>query len=116
MWTKLFWTAVAERAVKTAAQSAVALLSVDGMGLLDVDWSALASAVALATLLSVLTSVASSRAAGADGPSLATERLAPVPRGDAGAGEVRAVLLTAAGVVLGLAVWFWLIPAITTRL
>lgn len=55
-----FWKDAAERAISTAAQSAIALLSVDGLGLLEVDWTVTASAAGLAALLSVLKSLAAS--------------------------------------------------------
>lgn len=45
------------RAVKTFAQSAVALITAQATGLLDVDWEALASVSGLAALVSVLTSL-----------------------------------------------------------
>ncbi|RAL31142.1 holin [Rhodococcus sp. AQ5-07] len=51
---------VAERATKTAAQSAVGIIGAGGFGVLDVDWTGVASASALAAVLSVLTSIASS--------------------------------------------------------
>jgi hypothetical protein len=35
---------------------------------------------------------------------------------DAGAGELRMILLVTVGVLLALAVWFWLLPAILGRL
>lgn len=80
MWTGVFWSAVAERALKTAAQSAFSLLAVDVTGVLDVNWAGLGSAVGLATLLSVLSSVASGVVDPASGPSLGPEVL----RGDTG--------------------------------
>jgi hypothetical protein len=64
-----FAKATAERAVKTVAQSAVALITANATGLLDVDWVQLASVSGLAGLVSVLTSVASAPFGG-DGPSL----------------------------------------------
>lgn len=45
------------RAIKTAAQTAVALIGTTAIGVLDVDWVGLASGSALAALLSVLTSL-----------------------------------------------------------
>ncbi|RGP48477.1 holin [Rhodococcus qingshengii] len=51
---------VAERATKTAAQSAVGIVGAGTFGVLDVDWPGIASASALAAVLSVLTSIASS--------------------------------------------------------
>ena len=50
--------AAAVRAVKTAAQTAVALVGTNAVGITEVDWVAVGSAAALAAVLSVLTSVA----------------------------------------------------------
>lgn len=61
--------ATTERAVKTFCQSAVALITANATGLLDVDWAQLASVSGLAALVSVLTSIASAPFGG-DGPSL----------------------------------------------
>ncbi len=74
MFSKAFALATAERAVKTFAQTLVALLSVGATGLLDVDWPVALSAAGLATLLSVLTSIASGTV-GNDSPSLVGEEL-----------------------------------------
>ena len=70
MFTLAFLRATLERAVKTAAQTAVALAGVNAAGILDVDWAQVASAAALAAVLSVLTSVASSGLTTTPGPSL----------------------------------------------
>lgn len=56
--TRAFWAYAGERATKTVAQTAIALLTVGGVtGVLDVAWVGLASAVALSGVVSVLTSV-----------------------------------------------------------
>jgi len=64
-----FAKATAERAVKTVAQAAVALITANATGILDVDWVQLASVSGLAGLVSILTSIASAPFGG-DGPSL----------------------------------------------
>ena len=51
---------IAERATKTAAQSALGVLGAGYAGLFDVDWQGVASVAGLAAVVSVLTSVASS--------------------------------------------------------
>ena len=57
---KLFWLDTAERAVKTVAQTMVALLTADGvLDLVSVDWGMMLSVSGLAGLISVLTSIAS---------------------------------------------------------
>jgi hypothetical protein len=61
MWTAAFWKDAVERAVKTAAQTAVGLfaaLNVAG----DVDWAAWAIGLGVAVVLSFVTSLASSLA------------------------------------------------------
>lgn len=61
MFTKSFVKDLAERAIKTFAQSAVAVLTAGATGVLDVDWVNVLSVSLLATLVSVLTSVASGK-------------------------------------------------------
>ena len=69
IYTRGFWVAAAERAIKAGAQTLASLLVVDGTGLLDSQWVPRLSAAGMAALLSVLMSVASDAATG-DGPSL----------------------------------------------
>lgn len=52
-----WWKAAATRAVKTAAQTAAALIGTNAVGMTDVNWAAVGSAAALAALLSMLTSI-----------------------------------------------------------
>jgi hypothetical protein len=71
-WHAAFWRAVAERAIRTFAQSLLAVLSVGGLDLMSVPWQGALSSAGFATLLSVLTSVAANKFGNA-GPSLADE-------------------------------------------
>lgn len=59
IWTKQFWLGALERAIKTVAQSLVAVLGVAGTGLLTVDWVAALSVAGAAGLASLLTSIGS---------------------------------------------------------
>lgn len=68
----LFWMAVLERAVKTAAQAGISIFAA-GVTILDIDWQQGAAVVATATLLSVLSSIASVGLGKFDGPSLTDE-------------------------------------------
>lgn len=56
--TPAYWKATAERAVKTAAQTAIALIGTDQVGILNLDWAQIGSVTATAVVLSVLTSLA----------------------------------------------------------
>ena len=55
---KLWLKAAGMRAIKTFAQTAVGMLTGDMVGVLDVDWVAVASVAAVAAITSLLTSVA----------------------------------------------------------
>ncbi len=61
MWTWTFWKDAAERAISTAAQSAIAVLGADQLGLVDVSWPAVASVAGMGAVLSVLKAVAASQ-------------------------------------------------------
>jgi len=63
MWSLTFWRSAAERAVKTAAQTLIAMLGASAVDVLSVDWVSAASVAAGAALLSVLMSLGSARSA-----------------------------------------------------
>jgi tRNA A37 threonylcarbamoyladenosine dehydratase len=54
---KRFHEYATERAIKTFAQSALAVISVGGVGIIDVDWANVMSVSLLAMVMSLLTSV-----------------------------------------------------------
>lgn len=62
-----WWKAAGIRAIKTVAQTAVAVIGTSAL-LSEVDWLAVASAAALAGILSLLTSVAGLPEVDSDGP------------------------------------------------
>ncbi|MFJ4735297.1 holin [Streptomyces sp. NPDC088770] len=68
MLTRAFWEASAERAVRTFAQSTLAVLGAGSFGLLDAPWQAALSTGGFAAVLAVLTAVATS--GGSEGPGL----------------------------------------------
>lgn len=76
MFTVMFWKATFERAVKTLAQSLIAVLAVGQTTIMSVDWTQAGAVALTATVLSVLTSIVSS-GGGNPGPSLASETLTP---------------------------------------
>jgi len=81
MWTLNFWKQAIERAIKTLAQTLIALLGAGTTDLLDVDFGNSLAVSGLAALLSVLTSIASAGA----GPQKGTASLvAIVPAGQPG--------------------------------
>ena len=75
MFTKEFWLAATERAVKTFAQTFGALIVGNAIGIVGFDWIAAANVSGMAAVASVLTSVGSSKVGG-PGPSVAGETLA----------------------------------------
>jgi threonine dehydrogenase-like Zn-dependent dehydrogenase len=58
MFNTLWLKSALVRAIKTAAQTAVALIGTGAIGVLEVDWLQILSASALAAIVSMLTSVA----------------------------------------------------------
>jgi hypothetical protein len=79
MWTRRFWKATAERAVKSAAQGFVLLVGADVVfNALQFDWENALGVVLGAGALSVATSLASSAITG-DGPSLTNDEVLADP-------------------------------------
>jgi hypothetical protein len=72
MTTAEFWASTFERAVKTFAQAAVALIGTGAAGVTELDWQQIGSVALVAAIVSVLTSLASDRI-GTPGPSLVKE-------------------------------------------
>lgn len=70
MWTTGFWRETVERAIKTAAQAALAFFIVGETGIADVDWATVGGVAAVAAIASVLTSLASAPFGPARAPSL----------------------------------------------
>lgn len=56
-WIRWF-KAAGVRAIKTVAQTAVALIGTNAVGITDVNWTAVGSAALLSGVVSLLTSVA----------------------------------------------------------
>ena len=61
MFNLEFWNYAGERAIKTFAQTAIATLGVGTVGLLTIDWVNLLSVAGGAALLSVLTSIVTTK-------------------------------------------------------
>ncbi len=70
MWSASFWRQSAERMAKTFAQTLITVLGTGATDLLNVGWKQALSVAALATILSLLTSIVSSGVGPDDGPSL----------------------------------------------
>ena len=61
--------ATLERAIKTAAQVFLALVTTNASGITAIDWAGVGSAVALAVVVSVVTSLGSIKLTSSDGPA-----------------------------------------------
>jgi hypothetical protein len=74
MFNTTWLKASAERAAKTFAQAVLALLTGDGLGVLDVNWGDIASVGALAAVASLLTSIVSAPFGPVGSPSLVEDK------------------------------------------
>ncbi len=79
MFSKAFALATFERAAKSFAQAAVAFLTTNATGLIDVDFGQGVSVAGLVALLSVLTSIASDAVTSQPGPSLVSAEVLDQP-------------------------------------
>lgn len=70
VFTRAFWLAAGERAIKALAWSAGATLVSAGTGLIDTDWLGVLSTAGMAFVLSVLGSITSDALTDGSGPSL----------------------------------------------
>lgn len=57
IWTGAFWMDAGERVIGAASGAALAVLTADGLGLLDVDWAAVGGVAGLAAVVSLLKSL-----------------------------------------------------------
>jgi hypothetical protein len=69
MFTIEFLKAAGERAIRTFAQTLLAVIGVTGIGFGDVDWVAAFSVAGVATIASILTSVLASATGESSTPS-----------------------------------------------
>lgn len=72
MWTIGFWRDTAERAIRTAAQAAVGVLTATSVQ--AIDWPAAGITVGVATAVSVLMSIGATGVGDHDSPSLVDYR------------------------------------------
>lgn len=79
MFKYRFWQLAGERAVKTFAQSLVAILSATSIGLLTAPWTMALSTAGMAAVLSVLTSMASAPVGEPNTPNLLPHAPSPAP-------------------------------------
>jgi hypothetical protein len=77
MFTKSFVLQLVERAIKTFAQTLVALAGASQMDWLSLDWMQLAATAAIAAGLSILTSIASDKIGPTDSPSMVSTYKGP---------------------------------------
>lgn len=80
MFTKAFWVATAERAVSTAAQSAILVLGAEQINAITADWHDVAGFAAGGFALAVLKALVAANVGSNTGPSFANEVVEPAGR------------------------------------
>jgi hypothetical protein len=83
MFTKTFWTAAAERALRTVAQALIAVIAATSFDWFTAaNWQAIAGTALTAGVLSLLTSIASAGIGDKGTPSMVTQPvIATMPPG-----------------------------------
>lgn len=77
IWSKKFWQAAGERAVKTAAQSALLVIGADQFNAVAADWPEVGGFALGGLVLSLLMSVASDALGPGAGPSATGAEIVP---------------------------------------
>ena len=107
LFSKAFWADTAERMVSTFAQAALAALPVGYLPGASIPWWAALAAGGFAALLCLLKCLAALKVGAPDSASLLPADVDP-PQDD-GAGEVRTILLFAAGGLLALFLYYFVL-------
>ncbi|UOY03376.1 holin [Blastococcus sp. PRF04-17] len=105
LFSRKFWIATAERAIRSFAASLASLLTASGTGLLETSWGEKVSVAGMAALVSILLAIGGGTFGKGDGPSFIGEeklangdRVAPAPAtGEAPKPEPAAVVPPPAG-------------------
>jgi len=73
LFTRKFWIATLERAIRSFAASLASLLTASGTGLLETSWAEKISVAGMAALVSVLLAIGGGTFGKGDGPSFTGE-------------------------------------------
>jgi hypothetical protein len=73
LFTRKFWVATAERAIRSFAASLASLLTASGTGLLETSWAEKLSVAGMAALVSILLAIGGGTFGKGDGPSFTGE-------------------------------------------
>lgn len=76
---KTFWAGVAERAIKTLAQAALAMIGTNAVAITHLDWGNILAVAATAAIVSVLTSLATPETAATTKEAKVEMITAPTP-------------------------------------